>query len=472
MSSSKVQPPKFINDPAEYDQYKKKLLRWTRITKVDKKLQAETVVHYLEGHPSGIEEKIDTALGDQIVDKDDGMDKLIAYLDSIYKEDDLTNMWIKYKRFVRLKKKDQQTITEFIAEFESAYKETKDNGCDISDTVLALNLLDSCCLSETDEKFVLTAVDFKKGKDEGNCLDQVKKSLRKFQSRDRISTEKDRFQVKEEDALVAEVKDALLADGWLPPVAALATGDASVRQNSPLYKGNKNKLGADGKPLRCYHCQSEYHLSFQCDQKPSADKQASTKQLPKKKGKGNTETMLSTVFEGNKKYSMVCEVTKLDDSEAADEKPMVLSDMLRACLQTSSGDEEEVRASEIRDTMSTYQFTSTCHISNTGNSNQSCDLENINTLGELLAYQDARVSSVAVSHQDGGAELTSQYLLTEDMMEFSVSAAEIKPDVDDVSQWSRVSAEDLCVDVKLDADDRPQQFDVQLSGVFIDNAFM
>ena len=298
------------------------------------------------------------------------------------------------------------------------------------------------------------------------------KVIVKFQSRDRISTEKDRFQVKEEDALVAEVKDALLADGWLPPVAALATGDASVRQNSPLYKGNKNKLGADGKPLRCYHCQSEYHLSFQCDQKPSADKQASTKQLPKKKGKGNTETMLSTVFEGNKKYSMVCEVTKLDDSEAADEKPMVLSDMLRACLQTSSGDEEEVRASEIRDTMSTYQFTSTCHISNTGNSNQSCDLENINTLGELLAYQDARVSSVAVSHQDGGAELTSQYLLTEDMMEFSVSAAEIKPDVDDVSQWSRVSAEDLCVDVKLDADDRPQQFDVQLSGVFIDNAFM
>ena len=176
MSSSKVQPPKFINDPAEYDQYKKKLLRWTRITKVDKKLQAETVVHYLEGHPSGIEEKIDTALGDQIVDKDDGMDKLIAYLDSIYKEDDLTNMWIKYKRFVRLKKKDQQTITEFIAEFESAYKETKDNGCDISDTVLALNLLDSCCLSETDEKFVLTAVDFKKGKDEGNCKVPVTRS--------------------------------------------------------------------------------------------------------------------------------------------------------------------------------------------------------------------------------------------------------------------------------------------------------
>ena len=36
-------------------------------------------------------------------------------------------------------------------------------------TVLALNILEACCLSETDEKFVLTAVDFKTGrKNTGN----------------------------------------------------------------------------------------------------------------------------------------------------------------------------------------------------------------------------------------------------------------------------------------------------------------
>ena len=50
---------------------KKKLLRWSRITKHDPKQQAEVVLYYLEGHPSGIQEKIDTALGQSIIDATD-----------------------------------------------------------------------------------------------------------------------------------------------------------------------------------------------------------------------------------------------------------------------------------------------------------------------------------------------------------------------------------------------------------------
>ena len=72
--SSKYIPPKFIDDASEYAEYKKKLQRWSRITKVDRKQQAEVVLYHLEGHPSGIQEKIDTALGDDVVDKDDGLE--------------------------------------------------------------------------------------------------------------------------------------------------------------------------------------------------------------------------------------------------------------------------------------------------------------------------------------------------------------------------------------------------------------
>ena len=70
------------------------------------------VVYHLEGHVSEIQEKIDTSLGDQIVDKEDGMDKLITYLDTIYVEDDMTEAWSKYKKFVRLEKKQEQPVTE------------------------------------------------------------------------------------------------------------------------------------------------------------------------------------------------------------------------------------------------------------------------------------------------------------------------------------------------------------------------
>ena len=362
MSSSKFVPPKFIDDSSQYAEYKRRLERWSRLTKTDPKQQAEVVLYHLEleNHPSGIHEKIDTAIGDEIIEEEDGMKKLIDYLDSIYQEDEMTDMWLKYKKFVRLKKSKDQPISEFVAEFESAYKEAKDNGCEVSDTVLALNLLDACDLSETDEKFVLTAVDFKAGKEKKDCLDQVKKSLRKFQSRDRMSAEKecDRLQTIEEDAYIADVKDALISDGWRPPISE---SESKVRQNSTYYKGLKNRLGADGKPLRCFYCDSEYHMSYECDKKeekketveakPSGSKSKKNSQSSKGRGKKKTEqTMLSTVLQASKKYSMVCDVHSVKSMDVLDdfeEEIQTLSDLLMKCGEskefgTHSDKEEEV----------------------------------------------------------------------------------------------------------------------------------
>ena len=320
---SKFLPPKFIDDPAEYAEYKKKLLRWTRITKTDAAQQAEVVLYHLESHVSGIQEKIDTALGDDIVNNADGMTLLIEYLDTIYKQDEMTNMWMKYKNFVRLQKSDDQSINEFIAEYEAVYKEAKDNGCAVSDTVLALNLLDSCRLSETDEKFVLTGIDFKEGKEQGTCYKQVTQSLRKYQSRDKLTADKDghRLHVKEESVFVMDSRkrDALVAEGWTPPQQTPgAEGSSGARLNSPNYKGKKNRLDSDGNPLKCFHCQSEYHLAYECDQKNK--KQNKSKKQPE-------QTMLSTLLTKNtRKYAMVCGVqaTKCDDEQ----KPRTLSDVL------------------------------------------------------------------------------------------------------------------------------------------------
>jgi hypothetical protein len=32
-----------------------------------------------------------------------------------------------------------------------------------------------------------------------------------------------------------------------------------------VYKGRKNPLGKEGRPLRCFRCESEYHMSDTCD---------------------------------------------------------------------------------------------------------------------------------------------------------------------------------------------------------------
>ena len=41
-------------------------------------------------------------------------------------------------------------------------------------------------------------------------------------------------------------------------------------KNSPNYKGKKNPLEEDGKALRCFTCQSEYHLAPKCEEKKKA----------------------------------------------------------------------------------------------------------------------------------------------------------------------------------------------------------
>jgi hypothetical protein len=153
MAASKLEPPRFIDDASGYPEYKRKLQRWSRITKIAAEKQAEYVVYHLEDHPSGIQEKIDTAIGADIAEKADGMDKLIKFLDEIYAEDEMSEAWNKYKDFIRLKREHNQPVNEFVAEFDKKHKRARESGCQFSDMVLGFNLLDSCELSETDEKF-------------------------------------------------------------------------------------------------------------------------------------------------------------------------------------------------------------------------------------------------------------------------------------------------------------------------------
>ena len=316
--TSKIDPPKFINDASEYPEYRRMLLRWSRITKVKPEQQAEVVLYHLQGHSSGIQSKIDTALGDAVENEVDGLTKVIEYMDTIYKEDEMTEAWTKYKQFIRLKKELNQPVTEFIAEFDKAHTKAQQSGCEFSDIVLGFNLLESCNLNETDEKFILTAVNFKEGREKKNLLEQIKGSLRKFHSRERLTFNKEHnlAQVKQEDLYVTSIKQALVADGWKPPTRGRGGsrrgrgGSRSVKQNSPLYKGHKNPLGPDGNPLTCFKCNSEYHMADMCDKK---------EQKPKEE-----ETALAQVLASYSatEFGMVCQV--FDETDTKENLELVL----------------------------------------------------------------------------------------------------------------------------------------------------
>ena len=235
------------------------------------------------------------------------MDKLIKYLDSVFAEDDMTEAWTKYKKFIAVKRGKEQPVSEFIAEFEQEYSKAKACGCEFSDTVLAFSLLEACKLSEIDEKFILTAVDFKTGKEKKDLLAQIKLSLRKFQSRDKVSSN-EREKIRVDETLVANLKEALVSEGWKPPGRRRSYSDSDtggLARNSTNYRGKKNPLGGDGKPVKCFGCQSEYHMLDRYDTKDDSEK-AKEKKTKNKHKKGTadksdkkTAAMLTTLL-GNK----------------------------------------------------------------------------------------------------------------------------------------------------------------------------
>ena len=193
---------------------------------------------------------------------------------------------------------------------------------------------------------MLTGVDFEKRKEDGTCYDQVKKSLRKYQSRDMFTAGKDgRLHVKEESSYLADPQmrkcaDALLSEGWTPPAQSSSVDGASnVRMNSPNYKGKKNRLDSNGNVMKCFHCQSEYHLAFDCD-----EKEKNNQPVEKKSMKGNNkpkkqveQTMLSSLLSSSsspslRKYVMVCETQSCTGLKSG----YTLSDLLAASVDRSS----------------------------------------------------------------------------------------------------------------------------------------
>ena len=268
MSGKAFEPPAFVSESKNYATYKDDLLRWSRITNVVKKNQAEVVVYGLEGHPSGIKEKITVNIGDKIQDADDGIDELIKYLDTIYKEDEMAEAWFKYKSFQKVVRAENVVVNQFIAEFEKQYLLAKTAGCDYSDTLLAFRLLEATRLGEMDEKFVLTGVDFSSAKTNKDLFKQMKSSLKKFQGRSLVSSGDEKM--RHDPTLIAEeVKQVLLAQGWKQPPRARKRSNTDPGQRKGGYKGKKNPLGTDGKPLKCFKCGSEYHFRDKCKDRNS-----------------------------------------------------------------------------------------------------------------------------------------------------------------------------------------------------------
>ena len=265
-----LEPPTFISENKPFEIYQQDLRRWSRLTSLEKKLQAEMVVYKLENHPSNIQEKITTQLGEELVDNEDGIEQLLTFLEGIYKKDSMADAWEKYILFEKNKYDAKVPLKQFIAEWENKYHKLKNVGCEYSDMILAFKLLDASNLSEVDQKFVLTGVDYGKGLRKETLFDQMKESLKKFKGQSVIKGD-DEKALASTDTYLAKMEDVFLSKGWKPPPPKKRPNPDGAGGG---YKGKKNKLDENQQPMKCFKCKCEcvrncncpcrYHFADKC----------------------------------------------------------------------------------------------------------------------------------------------------------------------------------------------------------------
>ena len=163
MSTRQLEPPSFISENKKFPEYKRDLERWSRLTSIKPELQAETVIYMLQDYPLRIKEKIDTKLGDELVNNKEGIKLLLEFLSTIYGDDDISDAYRKYVAFKTRQRSPNEQMNEFVAEWETLYYKCKNSGCELPDILLCFELLEAAQLDERETQLVLTGVDYQSG---------------------------------------------------------------------------------------------------------------------------------------------------------------------------------------------------------------------------------------------------------------------------------------------------------------------
>ena len=90
------------------------------------------------------------------------VDKLIEYVDKLFKTDELSEVYERFIQFERYKKTEDVKMEDSILEFEKLYNRVRQKNMILPPAAIALKLLHASQLDSNNRKLVLTAVDYNK----------------------------------------------------------------------------------------------------------------------------------------------------------------------------------------------------------------------------------------------------------------------------------------------------------------------
>ena len=274
--TTRINPPSYSSGKS-YERFKQELLAWREITELSKNKQGIAVALSL---PEDDENKIKDKVFDQIsldeLKAEDGLYTLIAFLDKHLGKDDLADSIEKFEDFDDFKRKEGQTIHEFIAMFDSKYRKIEKKDMSLPSEILAFKLMKKANITKEEKLLVLTGMNF----DNKRFLyEEAKSSLKKFKGDDVHPRGNENVSIKLEPAYLAEHEDVLLAAGYVKNNAPYdrrrkegnymygyeKEPSTSQRNFNPKNTGRRmNPLGKDGRALTCKACGSFRHMLPEC----------------------------------------------------------------------------------------------------------------------------------------------------------------------------------------------------------------
>ena len=281
-----------------YDDYKLRVRKWCRVSKVRKSYQATRIQLKLQTKAFNHTKHIP----DDTLFSVNGVDALLEKLDELYIPDKLRHRIEVYKTFSNLKREENDSIIDHIHTFKSTFLEFRTLSADIpyDDSILALQLLTSCNIGEEDEKIVVAQmVEPPSSEDVANIMKRVfshskKEKMSKKENVSDIFLSRSSKEKYDDDKMVKQDMDTThptlytrdnRSGGYRQGRRGRSGGRraATYRRNFAPYSRNfdsprKNQIGPDGQYRKCSMCGSIWHFYKNCPDFTKQKRESSTKQ--------------------------------------------------------------------------------------------------------------------------------------------------------------------------------------------------
>ena len=285
-SQSYKVPPAFTVSKS-YNRWIEEIKVWQALTELEKKKQGLAIALSLpEEGQNSVRDKVFSEISANVLNADDGVTKLIEFLDKIFKKDELSEAYETYVEFDRFRRSKVSSMEDYVIEFEKLYNKTKKFKMELPQPVLAFKLLECSDLEMKDRQLVLTGVDYEKT---DTLFKQMSISLKKFFGQQAASSK----EMTDVSGIKVESVNMMSEDvNYARNRFASFRGSQNYRGNT-VNRGNRgrgnfrgnfnrgrgfggsytesfsnpkpvNPDGPDGQPLRCLSCDSVRHLVKQC----------------------------------------------------------------------------------------------------------------------------------------------------------------------------------------------------------------